>query len=215
VRQRWRRASMHPWMRPFTERRIYAQWVIAGRPVPAPPLVKQRILKTYRDRFRLRTIVETGTFTGETVEAMRGETERVISIELEPLLYAAALRRFAAAPNVTLLHGDSTVLLPQIVAGLDGPALFWLDGHYAGSGTAGKGNSPLLREIETLLAQEPRGHVVLIDDARQLTGRDGYVALDQLLAVIRRSRPHADVSVVDDIIRWVDRSSAPPPTVHA
>jgi hypothetical protein len=196
---------MRPWMRPFTERRIYAQWVIAGRPVPAPPLVKQRILKTYRDRFRLRTIVETGTFTGETVEALREGTERVISIELDPSLYAAALRRFAGAPNVTLLHGDSTELLPQIVADLDGPALFWLDGHYAGSGTAGKGHSPLLREIETLLEHHPRGHVVLIDDARQLTGRDGYVALADLLALIRRSRPRADICVSDDIIRWIDR----------
>jgi hypothetical protein len=90
------------------------------------------------------------------------------------------------------------------VSVLDAPALFWLDGHYAGSGTAGAGNSPLLEEIRTLLAHEPRGHVVLIDDARQLSGKDGYTALDDLIALIRSSRPHADVSVADDIIRWID-----------
>jgi hypothetical protein len=200
----WRRVSMHPWMRPLTEWRIYVQWRLAGRPVPAPPLVKQHILKTYQDRFGLRTVVETGTFTGETVEALRARADRVISIELEPALHAAALRRFAGAPNVTLLQGDSTALLPSILEQLTTPALFWLDGHYAGSGTAGAGNSPLLQEVRTLLARPPRGDVILIDDARQLTGKDGYAALDDLVGMIRRSRQRADVRVTDDIVRWVD-----------
>ncbi len=195
---------MHPWVRPFTEWRIYVQWRLAGRPVPAPPLVKQHILKTYQDRFGLRTVVETGTFTGETVEALRARADRVVSIELEPALHAAALRRFAGAPNVTLLQGDSTALLPSILEQLTTPALFWLDGHYAGSGTAGAGNSPLLQEVRTLLARPPRGDVILIDDARQLTGKDGYAALDDLVGMIRRSRQRADVRVTDDIVRWVD-----------
>jgi len=202
--RQWRRASMHPWVRPFTEWRIYVQWRLAGRPVPAPPLVKQHILKTYQDRFGLRTVVETGTFTGETVEALRARADRVVSIELEPALHAAALRRFAGAPNVTLLQGDSTALLPSILEQLTTPALFWLDGHYAGSGTAGAGNSPLLQEVRTLLARPPRGDVILIDDARQLTGKDGYAALDDLVGMIRRSRQRADVRVTDDIVRWVD-----------
>jgi len=206
ARTEWRRFSMHSWVRPFTEWRIYRQWILAGRPIPAPPLVKQRILKSYLSRFRLRTVVETGTFTGETVEALRTRAQRVISIELEPALHAAAARRFAGAPNVTLLQGDSTALLPQIVNTLETPALVWLDGHYAGAGTAGVGDSPLLQEVQALLAREPRGDVVLIDDARQLTGNDGYVGLEQLLALIRTSRPHAEVFVADDIIRWIDRA---------
>jgi hypothetical protein len=203
----WRRVSMHPWIRPFTEWRIHVQWVSSGRPIPAPPIVKQRILKDYQRRFGLRTVVETGTFTGETVEAFRSRSSHVISIELDPALHAAALRRFAGAPNITLLQGDSSALLPEILNQLQDAALFWLDGHYAGSNTAGAGNSPLLREVRTLLARAPRGDVILIDDARQLTGADGYLALDDLLALIRRNRPAAELSVADDIVRWIDRGS--------
>lgn len=200
----WRRLSMHPLLRPFTEWRIHLQWVIAGRCIPAPPLVKQHILKQYQDRFRLGTIVETGTFTGETVEAFRSRSARVISIELEPALHAAARRRFASAANVTLMQGNSTALLPGILDELETPALFWLDGHYAGGGTAGDGNSPLLQEVRAMLARPSRGDVILIDDARQLTGKKGYVALDDLVALIRSERPRANVTVMDDIIRWID-----------
>jgi hypothetical protein len=206
VRHLWRRASMHPLIRPFTEWRIYVQWVMAGRPFPAPPLVKQHIVKRYQDRFGLRTVIETGTFTGETVEAVRARSTRVISIELDPALHAAAVRRFARAANVTVMQGDSTALLPGFLDDLQTAALFWLDGHYAGSGTAGAGSSPLLQEVRTLLARPPRGDVVLIDDARQLTGKDGYAALNDVLALIRRERPRAGLSVADDIIRWMDRA---------
>jgi hypothetical protein len=201
----WRRVSMHPWLRPFTERRIHVQWLLAGRPIPAPPLVKQRIVKRYQAQYGLRTVIETGTFTGETVEAVRARSTRVISIELEPSLHAAAVRRFARAANVTLMQGDSTALLPAILDEVPTAALFWLDGHYAGSGTAGARHSPLLQEVRTLLGRPPRGSVILIDDARQLTGKDGYPALDDLLALIRRERPHAELAVTDDIIRWIDR----------
>jgi hypothetical protein len=200
----WRQLSMHPIVRPFTEWRVFRRWLRAGRPVPAPPIVKQRILKDYQDRFALRTFVETGTFTGETVEALRGRSTQVVSIELAPDLYALARRRFASAPNVRLLHGDSTELLARALGDTTGPALVWLDGHYAGSGTAGSGQSPLMHEVRTLLARPPRGDVILIDDARDLTGAGGYPSLDEVCGTIRRNRPQADVTVADDIVRWID-----------
>lgn len=204
--QHWRRLSVHPLMRPFTEWRVYVRWVVAGRPIPAPPIVKQRILKQYQDRFRLQIVVETGTFTGETVEALRHRSAQVVSIELAPELHAAAARRFANAPNVRLLQGNSMTLLPDVLADLRNSALFWLDGHYAGAGTgsAAGGRSPLMDEVRSLLARPPRGDVILIDDARQLTGRDGYPSLDAVCAAIRHDRPHAELTVADDIIRWVD-----------
>jgi hypothetical protein len=203
--ERWRRLSVHPAIRPFTAWRVYAQWLLCGRPVPAPPIVKQHILKQYQDRFHLQTLVETGTFTGETVEALRGRTARIISIELAPALHAAAVRRFADAPNVSLLHGDSKTLLPSVLQDLTGPVLFWLDGHYTGPGTAGDGLCPLEHEVRALLARPPGGDVILIDDARELTGTRGYPRLDELCADIRRKRPRADVTVRDDIVRWIDR----------
>jgi hypothetical protein len=205
VVERWRRLSMHPVMRPFTEWRVFRRWVRDGRQIPAPPIVKQRILKQYQDRFGLRTVVETGTFTGETVEALRRRSREVVSIELAPDLHAQAVRRFASVANVRLLQGNSVELLPRVAEETSGPTLFWLDGHYAGAGTAGSGQSPLMHEVDALLARAPRGDVILIDDARDLTGVDGYPSLENLCATIRRHRPHADVTVRDDIVRWIDR----------
>jgi hypothetical protein len=175
--------------------------------VPAPPIVKQRIVKEYQDRFDLRTVIETGTFTGEMVEALRARSTRIVSIELAPDLHARAVQRFASARNVRLLQGDSVQLLPRVADETTGPALFWLDGHYAGAGTAGSGHSPLMHEVRALLARAPRGDVVLIDDARDLTGADGYPSVEELCATIRRSRPNADLTVRDDIIRWIDRAT--------
>jgi hypothetical protein len=207
--EQWRRLSVHPMMKTITGFRIHAQWVIAGRPIPAPPMVKQRLLRGYQRRYGLRTLVETGTFTGETVEALRGHFSQVISIELAPALHAAAARRFAAVNNVRLLQGDSPTLLPDVLDSLEGPALFWLDGHYAGGDTAGLGESPLMKELRVLLARPPRGDVILIDDARDLSGTAGYPSLEEVCATIRAARPNAEVGVADDVIRWIDRLGTP------
>ena len=59
--QAWRRLSVHPVMRPLTEWRVYRTWDRAGRPVPAPPMVKQRILKQALRRHGLGVVVETGS----------------------------------------------------------------------------------------------------------------------------------------------------------
>lgn len=47
-----------------------------------------------------------------------------------------------------------------------------------------------------------KGHVVLIDDMREFTGRDGYPTLDELVAWIRGGDAAAVVEVKDDVLRW-------------
>jgi hypothetical protein len=199
----WRKLSMHRLLRPWTERRIFRKWVRAGRPVPAPPIVKQRILKQALRDHRLDTLIETGTYTGETVAALAPCVRRLVSIELDPALYAAARARLAGLPHVELLHGDSGALLPLVLAGLQRPALFWLDGHYTGPDTARtEVDSPILAEVAALIEHPVDGHVVFIDDAREFTGAGGYPTIEGLRAMIQARRPGAVVAVADDIIRW-------------
>jgi hypothetical protein len=205
----WRRLSMHPWMRPFTEWRVFRRWERAGRPVPAPPIVKQRIVKAILRESGVDTVVETGTFTGDMVAALVGRASRIVSVELDDTLYERAVRRFASIPTVELLHGDSALLLPRVVEQLAGPALFWLDGHYAGSGTARTNvASPISEEVAALLNHPASGHVVLIDDARYFTGEDGYPTVDALRGAILARQPEADFVVKDDIIHWTSRPPA-------
>ncbi len=121
----------------------------------------------YGRAFGLKTLVETGTYLGDMVEAQRLRFDRLISIELSQDLYKAARSRFAHAKNVTILRGDSGELMPSIVAGLEGPALFWLDGHYSAGITArGSLETPVQRELEAVLGSKTGYHVILVDDAR-------------------------------------------------
>jgi hypothetical protein len=205
----WRRFSMVPAMRPFTEWRVYRKWHRQGRRIPAPPIVKQRIVKSHLRRCGAATVVETGTFRGDMVDVLAPMATRIVSIELDDQLYGAACRRFAAHPHVELLHGDSGALLPGILSELDRPALFWLDGHYTGTGSARTDvDSPILAEIEALLQHSVPGHVVLIDDAREFSGTGGYPTIDRLRRMILERQPLSEFVVADDIIRWTTRPSA-------
>jgi hypothetical protein len=204
VRAAWRRWSVSPPLIRFTRARITLQWWLAGKPVPAPNVVKQRTVIGYQKRYRLSTFIETGTYTGEMVHALIGHADRIISIEVAPHLHAKVVQRFAGQPHVQLLLGDSAGLFPTLLASLKEPALFWLDGHFMG-GESGRGDedTPIKIEMAALLDHPVQGHVALIDDARLFDGTGGYPRLEDFLPWIRARRAGTDVTVDGDIIRCV------------
>jgi hypothetical protein len=180
----------------------YVRWRNGRRAGPAPHLLKRRILKTYARRYGLDTLVETGTYLGDMVAGVRRDFKSIQTIELDDALYERARRRFAGDANVHLYKGDSGKVLKQIVSELHGPALFWLDAHHSGGITAlGDQATPVLEELDHVLASgEPR-HVVLIDDARDFNGAGGYPTVDDLRRQIG-ARP-LSLEVKDDVIRIV------------
>jgi len=180
------------------------RWRRAGRPLPPPHTFKQRLLSRYSRRYRLRTLVETGTYLGDMVHAMRRRFRSIISIELSPELSAKAKARFAAYSNITILEGDSSVVLPKILRGIQQPSLFWLDGHYSAGITArGAEETPVSAEIGAILDHRIQGHVILIDDARNFDGTHDYPNYESLLQSIQLRRPTAKISRKDDVIRVV------------
>jgi hypothetical protein len=198
----WRRVSMHPWLRPWTERRVVRKWQRAGRPIPPPPPVKQAIVRAYQARFGPRVFIETGTFAGSMIDAVRSRFDRVVSIELDPTWHARAIERFRPDSRVTLLLGDSALILPEVLERLTEPALFWLDAHYTGPVAArGALDSPIVRELEAIRAHR-MSHVVLIDDIRDFQGGNGYPTAEELIRWIRAAAPESVVEVRDDILRW-------------
>jgi hypothetical protein len=179
-----------------------AAWRRAGKPVPAPSAFKQRVVGDYGRRFGLRTLVETGTYQCGMIRAHLHHFDRIVSIELDDALYQDAVAQFGRYPSVELLHGDSGVLLPAVVRALRGPALFWLDAHYSGRGTArGERDTPIMKELECILGHTAEDHVVLIDDAREFVGGHDYPILEEIEREIVTRRPGWSVSVEDDIIR--------------
>ena len=179
-------------------------WIESGKIGPPPSVVKRRIIDEYRTRFNLDTLVETGTHLGDTVEFFRSKCARIFSIELSDTYARDAQERFRAYRHIEILHGDSGILLSEILKRLERPALFWLDGHYSGGLTAKADlDTPILRELESIFAHRIGNHVVLIDDARLFTGTDDYPTLEALRGMVQARKPEYSFAVEKDIIRCV------------
>ena len=198
---------MKSWIRRHRRSRkrkaAYRDWKRSGEVVPPPHLVKQYMIESLAKQFRLRVFVETGTYQGDMIDAMKDEFDRLYSIELSEDLYHKALTRFAAyKEKITLIHGDSGMELARVVAGLDQPALFWLDGHYSGGVTAkGETDTPILDELLHVSGSAIDGHVIMIDDARCFGSDPAYPAIDELRSFMERRWPGAHVHVAGDAIQ--------------
>jgi predicted O-methyltransferase YrrM len=181
---------------------LLAPWDRTGRSLPAPPQVKQAVLRDVARAHGLRFLVETGTYLGDTAAALAPEFDALVTIELDPGLHQRARQRFAGVDKVICLHGDSGVLLPQIMARLAAPTLFWLDAHYSGPGTArGEVDTPVLAELRTILRHPSRGHVVVIDDARLFGLDPAYPTVRQTWDLVRAERPDCAFDVAIDMVR--------------
>lgn len=170
-------------------------------PGPADHADKQALIRELADRYGTGTLVETGTYLGDMVAAMLGRFDRIISIELSEELYQRATDRFAGEDSVVLMRGDSGEKIADAIAMLDGPAIFWLDGHYSGGVTASADLvTPIMQELETIFALGDAGHVVIIDDAR-LFGRDpGYPTVAAVRACVAHHAPWAELSTRNDAL---------------
>ncbi|HPV52071.1 MAG TPA: hypothetical protein PLN37_08320, partial [Smithella sp.] len=146
-------------------------WKLKGRPVPAPHAVKQAIVKEYEAKYRQPVFIETGTYMGEMIDAVLNLFPKIISIEFDLKLAQRAKNKYSSMRHVTILQGDSGTLLPELLAGIKEPCLFWLDAHYSG-GVTGQADSetPIVKEIKSILEHPCSDHVILIDDAREFTG---------------------------------------------
>ena len=169
---------------------------------PPKHTAKQRILREYAIKYNLRIFVETGTYRGDMVEAMRGCCDHIYSIELSETLYQDCLSRFRGIPGIELIHGDSGVELGTLIKQIRRPALFWLDGHYSGGITArGTKDTPIMQELAHILSAPDMGHVIIIDDARCFGTYEGYPAISELCQYIQSKRPNTQIDIQDDMIR--------------
>jgi hypothetical protein len=177
-------------------------WEKAGKPVPPPHAVKQRIVLDYASTFGVGTFIETGTYRGDMVYAMKHQFHAIISIELSTALWRQARDRFRDCPHIDIQQGDSGEVLPQLLSNISSTCLFWLDGHYSHGVTAkGTSDTPVAKEIATILGHKIGDHVILIDDARCFDGTHDYPALNDLQEFVALSRPDYAFSVANDVIR--------------
>ncbi len=184
-------------------------WERKGCPNPPPFGYKRQVIRDYAERYNLRTMVETGTYLGHMCCASQSIFSRIMTVELDPRLHAAAKRRFAKHGNIECLLGDSSTILPALLCRIQQPCLFWLDAHYSAGRTAkGSVETPISAELDAVLNHELRNHVVLIDDARGFNGTHDYPRIDDLRDTVLKLRPDLTFTVEHDIIRMVPRETS-------
>lgn len=182
------------------ERRYFAA-ILRGEYALPPQSVKLAVIQQHIPNQRPGVFIETGTYRGDTVAAIKEEYAKVISIEVDEALYRLACARFAADINVEIVYGDCAQKLPAILANLHEPAVFWLDGHYSG-GETGKGeiDDPILISLHQIAALPALEHVIFIDDARTFDGREGRPDIADIFNSIKKINSRYILRVQNDII---------------
>ncbi len=150
----------------------------------------------------LDIFVETGTYKGNMVQAMKKKSKKIYSIELNETFYRNARKKFAKNNHISILFGDSSVRLKEILPKIDKPCLFWLDAHYSGEGTAkGDLETPIMEEMNLILNHSNLKHVILIDDARLFIGKNDYPTIEKIKNLVFKNRKDWLFIIKDDIIR--------------
>lgn len=183
-------------------RKAYRQWLRKGKPDPVPHVAKQMVVKTYAAKYGIRVFIETGTYLGEMVYAVKNTFDKIYSIELSNDLFESARKKFIRYKHITIKNGDSAEVLPEILMHAKEPCLFWLDGHYSGEDTAkGVKETPVMEELKQICDHPVKNHAILIDDARLFTGQNDYPTIESLRMFIEARLPYYGFDVQDDIIR--------------
>lgn len=149
--------------------------------------------------------VETGTYQGKMVDAVKNYFTNIYSIELGEELYKKAQEKFSGYKNIKLFHGDSAVLIPTIISKINQPILFWLDAHYSGGETArGTLDTPIEKELQFIFDHPIKDHTILIDDARLFIGKYDYPEMKKIEDITLANGYR--FSVNGDIIKIYPRS---------
>jgi hypothetical protein len=181
---------------------VIEEWINKRMPIPAPTAYKIQTILTLAKRFNIKTFIETGTYIGTTVEAVKGYFEEIHSIELGKQLYVMSIERFKENPHIHLYYGASENVLPNILEIINVPCLFWLDAHDSAGLTArGEKASSLYAEIPMILSHHIKNHIILVDDTNDCSDSDGYLSIDTIKKEIREKLTNYIVEVEGYILR--------------
>ncbi len=181
--------------------RNYLLWLLRGKPVPAEGIYKWKILKKYAKKHGLRNFVETGTAGGGTVRKLERHFEALYTIELDHTLYEEGKRRSSNSAKITFLEGDSGIVLRSLLDKLADPALFWLDAHYSGTGTAKAAlETPIVQELQSIFSHSVKKHVIVIDDMREFNGTHDYPILSEMKDFIMTNAPEYRFVLDNDLM---------------
>lgn len=162
---------------------------------------KQKTIMLYQKKYRSEAFVETGTYLGDMVWAVKSIFKEIYSIELSDELYRNAVNRLKDYSHITIFHGDSGKVLIDLIPKIRKEAIFWLDGHYSGGITAkGEKECPIYEELTAIFKSDLK-HILLIDDARLFNGTKDYPSISELSEFVSKHKPESKIKIENDIIR--------------
>lgn len=161
-----------------------------------------------RDRFDITTLVETGTFEGESTLWAAEHFANVVTIDIRDDDRGTAYDRCRDHRNIVFIHGDTRDALPEVIATLDRPALIWLDAH-AAPGLFGDAHDwPILDELE-IINRSPHKHFILIDDAHCFLPGSPFLECPTIERIDTKARQGGYVYRINhDVIAMVPTSAA-------
>lgn len=188
----------------FWQAREQKKWNGSEKNGPPPGSLKRQTIICFLKERPYSTMIETGTYLGDTTYVTKDLVDQLYSIELDDYLSRQATKRFAKDHHVHIVQGSSSKVLPQILSEAKGPILFWLDAHYSGGATArGDKYTPIVQELDFIRGKASDGSLILIDDARLFDGTDDYPTMDIMKKIVADWFPVHHFEVKEDIIRIV------------
>ncbi len=103
----------------YRQEKIYDKWVSQNKPNPVPHIVKQNAVEEYQLKYKLKAMIETGTFLGDMVYSQKDNFDKLISIELDYQLYKDVKKKLRLIKNIEIIRGDSGIVLKEIVPKLE------------------------------------------------------------------------------------------------
>lgn len=188
------------------KQRLFYNWLY----IPSYEVKRKTIINTARKYRCSEVFIETGTYMGDTVEYLKNYFNKLISIELSEELAGKAQKRFEDEKKIQIIQGDSAKQLSVILATINTPVVFWLDGHYSSEFWDGKNyiitaksekETPVLEELTQIVHHHVKNHVILIDDARLFNGKDDYPEINVLRNFVSKNFVNHSVKIKNDIIR--------------
>lgn len=145
---------------------------------------------------RPSVLIETGTFQGDSIEAVNSLFEEIHTIEIDEGRYLAAKSRLEKYQNIHCNLGSSTDILPSIIELCRQKSCAWfLDAH-----SSGDVKVPLMDEIELILRGIEKPQLFIIDDVRLFDKHWDWsgVSVQTIKALISKHRVIKEMAIRKD-----------------
>lgn len=115
----------------------------------------ENLFLNLKEKFGIKTVIETGTYHGKTTEWLANNFDRVSTIEVNETFFRTAARRLTKKKHVRMYMGSSSEKLGDMIQAADKPLLIFLDAHWYAN--------PVLKELDHI-KQSGEKPVLVIHD---------------------------------------------------